>query len=112
MPAGVMMTANNTGGKNTIMGTVSFGGSDAAFCSASIMRVSRLSCETTRNACPNGVPYDIHEAADPGRDRVQCHAIDYREHDRLQPGSAKQLVGSCFTRCIWLSMTALAQAAE
>ncbi len=38
IPTGVMMTMNSTGRKKIIMGTVSFGGSAAAFFSASIMR--------------------------------------------------------------------------
>ena len=54
--AGVMMTTNSTGRKNRIIGTVSFGGSAAAFFSASFMRMSRLSCDSTRSACPSGVP--------------------------------------------------------
>ena len=40
---------------NTI-GTVNLGGRLAAFFSASVMRASRLSCERTRSAWPNGVP--------------------------------------------------------
>ncbi len=36
--AGVRMTMNSAGMKNTIIGTVSFGGSDAAFFSAAFMR--------------------------------------------------------------------------
>lgn len=38
MKAGVMMTTNSTGRKNRIIGTVSFGGSAAAFFSAAFMR--------------------------------------------------------------------------
>jgi hypothetical protein len=41
--AGPMMTANSTGKKNTIIGTVSFGGNEAAFFSASDKRISRFS---------------------------------------------------------------------
>lgn len=54
--AGVRITANSTGRKKMIIGTVSFGGSAAAFFSASIMRLSRLSlrhdaqCLTERRA--------------------------------------------------------------
>ncbi len=55
MTAGVMITTNSTGRKNRIIGTVSFGGSAAAFFSASIMRRSRLSWLTPQ-ACPTGVP--------------------------------------------------------
>ena len=39
---------NRHGRKNTIIGTVSFGGSAAAFFSASVMRMSRFSCAITR----------------------------------------------------------------
>ena len=56
MTAGPMMTTNSTGRKNRIIGTVSFGGSAAAFFSASFMRWSRLSCASTRSAVPSGVP--------------------------------------------------------
>ena len=45
------MTTNSTGRKNRIIGTVSFGGSAAAFFSASVMRMSRFSCASTRSAC-------------------------------------------------------------
>ena len=38
MMAGVMITANSTGRKKMIIGTVSLGGSAAAFCSASSRR--------------------------------------------------------------------------
>ena len=57
MIAGVIMTANRTGRKNRIIGTVSFGGNECAIFFAMLMRVSRLSCATTRNAVPSGVPY-------------------------------------------------------
>lgn len=50
MIAGVMITANSTGKKNRIIGTVSFGGSAAAFFSAALMRFCRLSSATTRSA--------------------------------------------------------------
>ena len=40
-----------------IIGTVSFGGSAAAFFSASDMRMSRFSLAMTRSAVPTGVPY-------------------------------------------------------
>ena len=56
MAAGVPMMTNSTGRKNRIIGTVSLGGSAAAFFSASIMRVSRLSWASTRSAAPSGVP--------------------------------------------------------
>lgn len=49
MIAGPMMMANRTGRKNRTIGTVSFGGSAAAFFSALLMRVSRLSCASTRS---------------------------------------------------------------
>jgi hypothetical protein len=55
--AGVMMIANRTGMKNMIIGTVSFGGSEAAFLSASVMRMDRCSFAKTRSAGPTGVPY-------------------------------------------------------
>src|SRR5256885_8378373 len=42
--AGPRMTTNSTGRKNRIIGTVSFGGSAAAFFSASCIRMSRFSC--------------------------------------------------------------------
>ena len=48
--AGPMMTMKSTGRKKTIIGTVSLGGSAAAFFSASAMRASRLSWERTRIA--------------------------------------------------------------
>jgi len=41
---------------NTIIGTVSFGGSAAALRSASDCRISRFSFAIVRNACPTGVP--------------------------------------------------------
>jgi hypothetical protein len=56
MIAGVMMITNSTGRKNKIIGTVNLGGKDAAFYSASIILLSRLSLPTTRNAVPSGVP--------------------------------------------------------
>jgi hypothetical protein len=56
MPVGPRMTTNNTGRKNRIIGTVSFGGSAAAFFSASFMRMSRFSCAMTRKLWPSGVP--------------------------------------------------------
>ncbi len=56
MMAGPMMTTNNTGRKNTIIGTVSFGGNAAAFFSASDMRMSRFSLAITRSAWLTGVP--------------------------------------------------------
>ena len=55
--AGPRMTTNSTGRKNTIIGTVSFGGRPAAFFSASDMRMSRFSCASTRSVVPSGVPY-------------------------------------------------------
>ena len=51
MAAGPRMTTNSTGRKNRIIGTVSFGGSAAAFFSASDMRMSRFSCAITRSVC-------------------------------------------------------------
>ena len=54
--AGPRMTANSTGRKNRIIGTVSFGGRAAAFFSASFMRWSRFSWASTRSALPSGVP--------------------------------------------------------
>ena len=54
--AGPRMTMNSTGRKNRIIGTVSFGGSAAAFFSASDMRMSRFSCAITRRVWPSGVP--------------------------------------------------------
>ena len=54
--AGVMITANSTGRKNMIIGTVSFGGKDAAFFSASDMRMSRFYWASTRSDWPSGVP--------------------------------------------------------
>ncbi len=48
MAAGPRMTTNSTGRKNTIIGTVNFGGRPAAFFSASDMRRSRFSCAITR----------------------------------------------------------------
>ena len=45
------MTMNSTGRKNRIIGTVSLGGSAAAFFSASDMRMSRFSCAITRSVC-------------------------------------------------------------
>lgn len=54
--AGVMMTTNSTGRKNRIIGTVSMGGSEAAFFSAAVMRWSRLSWARVRKAVPSGVP--------------------------------------------------------
>ena len=48
--AGVMMIANRTGRKNMIIGTVSFGGRDAAFLSASLMCLDRCSFAKTRSA--------------------------------------------------------------
>ena len=56
MIAGVRMTTKSTGRKNRIIGTVSLGGSAAAFFSASFIRISRLSWASTRSACPSGVP--------------------------------------------------------
>jgi hypothetical protein len=56
MPVGPRMTTNSTGRKNRIIGTVSFGGSAAAFFSASFMRMSRFSCAMTRRLWPSGVP--------------------------------------------------------
>ena len=56
MPVGPRMTTNSTGRKNRIIGTVSFGGSAAAFFSASFMRMSRFSCAITRRLWPSGVP--------------------------------------------------------
>ena len=54
--AGPRMTMNSTGRKNRIIGTVSLGGSAAAFFSASDMRMSRFSCAITRSVWPSGVP--------------------------------------------------------
>ena len=54
--AGPRMTTKRDGRKNTIIGTVSFAGNDAAFFSASIIRISRFSSDMTRYAVPNGVP--------------------------------------------------------
>jgi hypothetical protein len=48
---------NSGGMKNAIIGTVSFTGSDAAFFSASDMRISRMSPARTRRAVPIEVPY-------------------------------------------------------
>jgi len=56
MPVGPRITTNSTGRKNRIIGTVSFGGSAAAFFSASFMRMSRFSCAITRRLWPSGVP--------------------------------------------------------
>ena len=56
MTAGTRMTISSTGRKNRIIGTVSLGGSAAAFFSASFMRSSRPSCASTRSAWPSGVP--------------------------------------------------------
>ena len=56
MAAGPRMTKNSTGRKKMIMGTASFGGSDAALRSASDMRMSRFSFAMMRSACPTGVP--------------------------------------------------------
>ena len=60
IPAGPRMTANSTGRKNRIIGTVSFGGRAAAFFSASFMRLSRLSWRARaapgRPACRNARP--------------------------------------------------------
>ena len=56
MPVGPRMTTNSTGRKNRIIGTVNFGGSAAAFFSASVMRMSRFSCAITRRLWPSGVP--------------------------------------------------------
>jgi hypothetical protein len=56
MPVGPRITTNSTGRKNRIIGTVSFGGSAAAFFSASFMRMSRFSCAITRRLVPSGVP--------------------------------------------------------
>ena len=54
--AGPRITTKSTGRKNRIIGTVSFGGSAAAFFSASDMRMSRFSCAITRSVCAIGVP--------------------------------------------------------
>ncbi len=56
MAAGPKITTNNTGRKNTIIGTVSLGGRAAAFFSASAMRMSRFSWASTRSVCAIGVP--------------------------------------------------------
>ncbi len=56
MKVGPRITTNSTGRKNRIIGTVSFGGSAAAFFSASFMRMSRFSCAITRSEWPSGVP--------------------------------------------------------
>jgi O-antigen ligase len=53
---GASSTTKSTGRKNRIIGTVSFGGSAAAFFSASFMRTSRDSWASTRSAWPTGVP--------------------------------------------------------
>ena len=55
MAAGPMITTNRQGRKKRIMGTVSFAGSEAAFCSAACIRISRFSCDVTRSAWPIGV---------------------------------------------------------
>ena len=57
MIAGAITTTSRTGRKNTIIGTVSFGGKAAAIFSASVMRWSRDSCADVRRAWPSGVPY-------------------------------------------------------
>ena len=56
MMAGARITTKRTGRKNRIIGTVSLGGSAAAFFSAAFMRCSRLSSAITRRALPIGVP--------------------------------------------------------
>ena len=56
MPAGPRMTTNSTGRKKMIIGTVNFGGSAAAFFSASLIRISRFSLAMTRSAWLTGVP--------------------------------------------------------
>ena len=56
MNAGPRITANRTGRKKRIIGTVSFGGNAAAFFSASAMRMSRFSWARTLKAVPRGVP--------------------------------------------------------
>src|SRR4051794_14203063 len=53
--------------KNKIIGTVSFGGGECAFFSAMVIRISRLSCATTRNAVPRGRPIFLRLDED-GRD--------------------------------------------
>jgi glycosyltransferase XagB len=57
IPAGPKMTTKITGRKKRIIGTVSFGGSAAAFFSASAIRSLRFSWARTRKAEANGVPY-------------------------------------------------------
>ena len=57
MMAGPRITMNSTGRKNTIIGTVSWAGSWAAFFSAADIRISRFSLDMTRRAEPRGVPY-------------------------------------------------------
>ena len=52
MAAGPRITINKTGRKNRIIGTVSFGGRAAARFSASDMRMSRFSCDSTRIVVP------------------------------------------------------------
>ena len=56
IPVGPRITTNSTGRKNSTIGTVSIGGSCAAFFSASVMRASRFSCAMIRSVAPSGVP--------------------------------------------------------
>ncbi len=57
IPAGAKITTKITGKKKRIMGTVNFGGSAAAFFSASAIRSLRFSWARTRRAEAKGVPY-------------------------------------------------------
>ena len=50
--AGVRMTMNRAGMKKTIIGTVSFGGKDAAFFSAGGHALIAAFCASTRSALP------------------------------------------------------------
>lgn len=54
--AGPRITINKTGKKNKIIGTVSLGGNEAAFASASDCRISRFSLAIVLSAAPTGVP--------------------------------------------------------
>jgi glycosyltransferase XagB len=57
IPAGPKITTKITGKKKRIIGTVNFGGSAAAFLSASAIRSLRFSWARTRKAEAKGVPY-------------------------------------------------------
>jgi hypothetical protein len=72
---GVMMIANRTGRKNMIIGTVSFGGSDAAFLSASLMCMDRCSFAETRSAMVHGAAViGLREASDDPFDAIKSGA--------------------------------------